>query len=324
MTASAPFAAAAILNGGTKLAGNEAATLRDHGDGLATFEIHRKMNSFVPPVLDVLEEALSRAGTGIRALVLASASPRAFSAGADLLHFARTIEDRDFAGLEAYIRRGQALLLAMKYGPVPVVAAVQGVALGAGCELMMHADMVVAHDEARIGLPEASVGVLPGWGGCTQTLLRAQERSLPGGPLAAAAGAFALLRGAFVSASAREAQARGILRPRDLCLADIDAVLPTAIAAARKLPEGYAAPPRALLAVTGRPGMLSLMSGNHAADGRVGELMANILTGGPDGDPARPATEEQLMGMECDAVVALCQTQETQARMAHFLKTLRN
>lgn len=329
-SAEAPFAASAILQGADKVTGNDAATLRDHGDGIATFEIHRKMNSFAPPVLDVLEDALAMAGTRLRALVLASASPRAFSAGADLVHFAQTIESRDFAGLERYIRRGQALFLEMKYAQVPVVAAVQGVALGAGCEFMMHADMVVAHAEARIGLPEANVGVLPGWGGCTQTLLRAQERASPGGPLAAAASAFELLHGAFVSSSAAEAKARGVLRERDLRVDAIDAVLPKALEVARELAATYTPPPRALLTVTGRSGRLSLMSGvlgNQAAgratatDVRVGELMANILTGGPDGDPSRPATEDQLMRMECDAVVALCRTEETRERMVHFLQT---
>lgn len=321
---------AALLSGADEIAGNADASLRDIGDGLAVFEIHTKMNSISPAVQDILEQAVARAGAGYRALLIANASPRAFSAGADLGHFYGVIEQGDFAGLHRFIRRGQELFLALKYASVPVVAAVQGVALGGGCELSLHADAVIAHSEARLGVPEANLGVLPGWGGCTQLLLRTQAGGGTGGPLAAAASAFELVRGAYVSGSAPEAAEHRFLRPGDDIVMHRDDVFSAARARAIAMADGYAAPDRAMIPVTGRSGWLSLMSNVRGAvaagrltetDARVAGAIAEVLTGGADGDPSRLQSEDDLMRLECEALVGLARTPETRDRMGHFLKT---
>lgn len=326
----------ALLSGATILAGNDAASLRDIGDGLAVFEIHRKMNSIAPAVQDVLEAAIAQAGKSYRALVIANGSAKAFSAGADLQYFLGAIERKDFSGLASFIRRGQHLFLALKYAPVPVVAAVQGVALGGGCELALHADAIVAHAEARFGLPEVNLGVIPGWGGCTQALLRAQELARPSGPLAAANSAFECVSAAFVSGSALEARERELLRPTDAIVMHRDMVFAAARTRALDLADGYMPPPPALLTVTGRSGWLSLTTAarNGVAAGRmtgtdlrIAGVIAEIMTGGQSGDPSRPMSEDDLMQLECDGLLELAQTPETLARMAHFMesgKPLRN
>jgi len=320
----------AALETAQKITGNEGASLRDLGDGVIAFEIHRKMNTFAPEVQDVLEEALSLAGGRFRAMVIANGSPQAFSAGADLKFFAGMLERQDVATQEKFIRRGQQLFLAMKYSAVPVVAAVHGFALGGGCEFMLHADAVVAHSEAKIGLPEASVGVIPAWGGCTQILLRAQERGVPAGPFATAATAFELLRGAFVSTSAAEAPARGFLRKSDRIVAHREELLSTTVTHALALADNYAPPPKALVTVAGPSGKSGLMAnvpGLAAAgrltptDCRLAEELAGIVTGGPEGDPSRPATEEELMRVEFEAAMAMLATRETRERIAYFLAT---
>lgn len=101
----------------------------------------------------------------IRVVVLCSAG-RAFAAGADLVELA------DCGSIELMQRQVHKLWQAIADCPQPVIAAVAGYALGGGCELAMHADIIVAAESAQFGQPEVKVGVMPGAGG-TQRLLRA-------------------------------------------------------------------------------------------------------------------------------------------------------
>lgn len=101
----------------------------------------------------------------IRAVVLCGAG-RAFAAGADLAELA------DCGSIELMQRQVHKLWQAIADCPQPVIAAVAGYALGGGCELAMHADIIVAAESAQFGQPEVKVGVMPGAGG-TQRLLRA-------------------------------------------------------------------------------------------------------------------------------------------------------
>jgi enoyl-CoA hydratase/carnithine racemase len=103
----------------------------------------------------------------LRAVVLSSSSPRAFCVGADLKE-RNGYSDEQLRAQRVVYRRMAAALLAV---PVPVVAAVAGHALGGGLELALLSDLVVADETAVVGLPEVSVGVIPGLGG-TQLLPR--------------------------------------------------------------------------------------------------------------------------------------------------------
>jgi len=320
----------ALLAGANEIEGNGEASLRDIGDGLAIFEIHRKMNSFDPAVQDVLEKTLALAGRGYRALILANGSDRAFSAGADINHFLGLVERQDFGGLTRFIRRGQELFQAMKYAPVPVVAAVRGVALGGGCEFALHADAIVADADARFGLPEARLGVLPAWGGCTQMLLRAQAQPAVAGPLAPANAVFDLVLHAWVPGSARKAREKGFLRDGDVIVEAGGDVFATARARAMDLAQDYTPPEKPLITVTGHSGWLGLMQSAYgmgyagrltATDLRIGGAVADVLTGGPTGEYLWRVGEDDLMRREVDALIELCKTAETRDRMAHFLKT---
>jgi enoyl-CoA hydratase len=128
------------------------------------------LNALNGRMLDELTQTfaeLARDAT-LRAVVLTGAGAKAFAAGADIGELHALADAR--AG-EAQAARGQALTLAIERLPVPVIAAVNGFALGGGCELAMACDIRIAAEHARFGQPEVNLGILPGYGG-TQRLTR--------------------------------------------------------------------------------------------------------------------------------------------------------
>jgi enoyl-CoA hydratase len=114
-------------------------------------------------------EALDQ-DTGVRAIVL-TGSEKAFAAGADIKEMA------DATAVEMIMRDQFARWDRIRKIKKPIVAAVSGFALGGGCELMMHCDIIIASETARIGQPEILIGVMPGAGG-TQRLTRAVGKGL--------------------------------------------------------------------------------------------------------------------------------------------------
>ncbi|MBL4810862.1 MAG: enoyl-CoA hydratase/isomerase family protein [Rhodobacteraceae bacterium] len=309
--------------------GNEAATLHDLGDGVACLRIHTKMNSFAPEVFDILEQTLEQAGQKFSALVLGNDDPRAFSAGADLSYILRMSAQGEAAQLDSYIARGQRLFLALRYAQIPVVAAAHGFALGGGCEFMLHAHAVVAHCEINAGLPETKVGLIPAWGGCTTLLARSLAQG--GGPAAAARRAFDQIFPGQVNKSALEARTAGLLRASDQIAMHRADIVPAAKAKALELRgAGHAIVAPKLLMVggpSGKSGLLAALSADRAAgritatDYAIGEILAELLTGGPQGQMSQPLSEEEMMALERAALMQLVEMPATRARMEHMLKT---
>lgn len=170
----------------------------------------------------LLAEAFAQASVDpeIRAIVV-TGNAEAFAAGADLAEMA------DAGTVDILLRETHLLWRTIAQCPKPVIAAVNGYALGGGCELAMHADIIVAGKSAQFGQPEVRVGIMPGAGG-TQRLVRAvgkfkaMKMLLTGKPVLAA-----------------EADSMGLVSE----LVDDDQVLPTAL----KLAEDIARlPPLAL------------------------------------------------------------------------------
>jgi enoyl-CoA hydratase len=135
---------------------------------LLTLNRPKVMNAISFEVLDRLDDHLDAIASDseLRAVVI-TGSGKAFTAGADVAHMrgATPLQAREFA------RRGHALTGRIEGFGKPVIAAVNGYALGGGCELALACDIRLAGESARFGLPELKLGIMPGWGG-TQRLAR--------------------------------------------------------------------------------------------------------------------------------------------------------
>ena len=140
-------------------------------DAIAIVTLNRpeKLNAISRAMLLELTEIFRNAGEDaeLRAIVLTGAGDRAFSAGTDLSELLDVPADAALGVAEA----GQRLCDYVECCPVPVIAAVNGIAAGAGCELALASHLRIASPTASFGLPELKLGIIPGYGG-TQRLAR--------------------------------------------------------------------------------------------------------------------------------------------------------
>ena len=136
---------------------------------ILTISRPKALNAIDESVLAGLEAAVADLATDadLRAVILTGAGEKAFVAGADI----QAMSTMGPRLAEAFSARGQRLLDALSALPVPVIAAVNGFALGGGCEIAMACDLVIAGPKAKFGQPEVKLGVIPGFGG-TQRLVR--------------------------------------------------------------------------------------------------------------------------------------------------------
>jgi enoyl-CoA hydratase len=157
---------------------------------IATVTIQRpeKLNALNPQVIDELGQAFRslRSDETVRAVILTGAGDKAFVAGADIGVLA---EMTPLSGVEVS-RQGQVVFREIETFPRPVIAAVGGYALGGGCELALACHLRIASENARFGLPEVGLGIIPGYGGTIRLarlvgLGRALELTLTGGQVKA-------------------------------------------------------------------------------------------------------------------------------------------
>ncbi|MGI3902333.1 MAG: 3-hydroxyacyl-CoA dehydrogenase/enoyl-CoA hydratase family protein, partial [Janthinobacterium lividum] len=178
---------------------NGSAALWDVGQGVACFEITSKMNSFDESVLKLLDKSIVLVGERFKALVIYSDATN-FSAGANLGLALFACNIAAWGEVEKLVSAGQRSFKAVKYAKFPVVAAPAGLALGGGCEILLHCDAIQAHAETYTGLVECGVGLVPGWGGCGEMLTRwSTAPGMPKGPMPAVAKVFETVSVAKVS-----------------------------------------------------------------------------------------------------------------------------
>jgi enoyl-CoA hydratase len=149
--------------------------IRLEQDGaVATLYIDRPkaLNALNSKTLQEMESALGSIGTDVRVLIVTGGGEKAFVAGADIAEMAALSETQaqEFGAL------GHRVMAMLEALPIPTIAAVNGFALGGGCELALACDFIYASEKAKLGLPEVGLGVIPGFGG-TQRLTRAVGRA---------------------------------------------------------------------------------------------------------------------------------------------------
>src|SRR5436853_1774495 len=165
-----------LKDAGREVERNSGASLIDLGDGVVCCEFHAKMNAIGADLIAMLHKGLKRLETDFEALVIANQAVN-FSVGANLMLVLVGAQEQEWDELHAAVKQFQNINLAIKYAPKPVVAAPQGLALGGGCEVSLHAAKIQTAAEAYIGLVETGVGLIPGGGGTKEMLIRANEHA---------------------------------------------------------------------------------------------------------------------------------------------------
>lgn len=312
-----------------------AASVWDIGDGVVCFELTTKGNSLDDQVLDALDRTIKLVTKSYKALVVYNEG-RHFSVGANLglALFAANIAA--WGEIEKLVANGQKVFIALKHAPFPVVSAPSGMALGGGCELLLHSDAVQAHAETYAGLVECGVGLVPAWGGCKEMLARwSTLGKLPHGPMPAPAKVFEMVSTATVSKSAAQARDMLILREGDRITMNRDRLLADAKMRALELVEGYTPPEHVDLTLPGPSGKTAMVMAAESFHKRgvatdhdlvVSSGLAQVLSGG-EADPTAPATEKDVLRQEREVFMRLARTPGTLARIEHMLltgKPLRN
>jgi len=341
-----------LKQAGREVQRNAGASLFDLGDGVLCCEFHSKMNALGGDAMAMIHAGLLRLESDFDALVIANQAAD-FSVGANLLLLLLAAQEKEWDELHAAVRQFQNANLAIKYAKKPVVAAPQGMALGGGCEILLHSARVQAAAEAYIGLVETGVGLIPGGGGAKEMLIRANERAGVAGALRSAKLSpaemdmslfqamkpiFETVATAKVSASAEEAREDGFLRSADGISMNRDRLVADAKEAALALARGgylgAAGSPAenaaaAQVRVLGEQFLSAAKLAIHLRlrggyiseyDAHVGRKLAYVLAGGELSAP-QFASEQYLLDLERETFVSLCGEKKTQERMAHILKT---
>jgi 3-hydroxyacyl-CoA dehydrogenase len=329
-----------LKDAGREVERNSGASLIDLGDGVVCCEFHAKMNAIGADLIAMMHKGLKRLETDFDAMVIANQAVN-FSVGANLMLVLVAAQEQEWDELHMAVKQFQNINLALKYAPKPVVAAPQGMALGGGCEVSLHAAKIQAAAEAYIGLVETGVGLIPGGGGTKEMLIRANEHAAGSEDLDlfhALKPVFETIAMAKVGTSAEESRELGYLRREDGVSMNRDRLVADAKEAALAQVRGGYKPGAASWQEGARTTQVKvlgeqflagaklaihmMMRGGYASeyDAHVGRKLANILAGGPLTSP-QLVSEQYILDLEREAFVSLCGEKKTQERIGHTLKT---
>jgi len=352
---------------GTTIFETEGVRLWHTGDDIAIVSFKSRMHAIGDDVLDGVARALEEAERRYMGLVIWQTEPP-FSVGANLkktpaggarpskpsalgrlfrqvrreaeslaLKAARQVglADQLMAGkleeVEKLVEQFQDTTQALKYSMVPTVAAVDGLALGGGCEFIMHCDRAVATLESYIGLVEAGVGLLPAGGGCKEFAMRAAADAKGGEMAPFIQKYFKSVAMAEVGRSAEQAREIGYLRAIDRIVMNRFELLEIAKAEVRALAAAGYRPPLRQVAIpvagrsqiaTIRAFMENLLAGGHISehDYLIGHKIAIVMCGG-EIEGGSLVDEQWFLDLERKHFMDLIATEKTQARIEHTLKT---
>jgi 3-hydroxyacyl-CoA dehydrogenase len=305
----------------------------DASAGVLIFSIKSKMHAIGPGVIAGLLKAVELAEAEYRGLVIWSPD-EPFSVGADLQAMLPLFMSGGVSAIGAEEKKMQDALMRLKYAQVPTVAAVSGMALGGGCELLLHTSRRVAHLESYIGLVEVGVGLIPGAGGLKEGSLRAAHAAQAAGMT----DVFPFVKNWFlnaamanVSKSALEAKQMGYLTPTDTIVFNNHELLTVAVNEAAALHTGGYRPPLVPrgFPVAGRTGvatikaqLVNMRDGGFisAHDFFIASCIAEVMCGG-DVESTALADEQWLLDLERKFFMQLVNHPKSQERMMGMMQT---
>ena len=311
------------------LARNRSASLWDIGDGIACLEFHSKLNSLNPFSLFMVNKAVKIVQRDFKALVIYNEGSQ-FSAGANIGLLLILAYLRAWFLVKPLLTMGQKAYQRLKFAPFPVVSAPSGLALGGGCEILLHSDAVQAHAETYCGLVETGVGLVPGWGGCKEMLLRwSANPERKQGPMPVVIKVFETIAMASVARSAAQARDLLFLKDSDGITMNRGRLLVDAKSRALKLVPGYQPLVRQEIRLPGPTARVAMdlavlgfrKQGTATPhDVTVAHALAEVLSGG-DTDMIETITEEKILALERKAFARLARKPQTIARVKHMLNT---
>ena len=311
---------------------NSGVVIEDLGDGILNCEFRSKMNTIGGDVLKGLNKAVDLAEKNYQGLVIGNQGAN-FSVGANIGMIFMMAVEQEYDELNAAIKYFQDTMMRMRYCSIPTVAAPHGMTLGGGCELSMHADMIVAASETYIGLVEFGVGLIPGGGGSKEMAMRASDSFQKNDvELNILQEYFLTIGMAKVSTSGYEAFDLGILQKgKDKIIVNKDRQLATAKAYAKLMNyQGYTKPiKRSDIKVLGKQALGMFLVGTDSMqaskyisqhDQKIANKLAYVMAGGDLSEPSM-VSEQYLLDIEREAFLSLCTERKTLERIQHMLKT---
>ncbi|MFA5556879.1 MAG: 3-hydroxyacyl-CoA dehydrogenase/enoyl-CoA hydratase family protein [Flavobacteriaceae bacterium] len=317
---------------------NKEAEIQDLGDGILNLEFQSKMNSIGSGVLQGINKAIDLAEKDYKGLVIGNQAAN-FSVGANIAMIFMYAVEQEYDELNMAIKMFQNTMMRIRYSGIPVVAAPHGMTLGGGCEIVLHADKVVAAAETYIGLVEFGVGVIPGGGGSKEMTVRASDLYRKNDvELNVLQEHFLTIGMAKVATSAYEAYDANILQKgKDVVVVNKDRQIAEAKKQALLLADaGYTQPiQRKDIKVLGKQalgmflvGTDQMVAGKYISehDQKIANKLAYVMAGG-DLSEATLVSEQYLLDLEREAFLSLCTEKKTLERIQFMLtkgKPLRN
>ncbi|MFN8488318.1 MAG: 3-hydroxyacyl-CoA dehydrogenase NAD-binding domain-containing protein [Caldilineaceae bacterium] len=320
------------------VASNESASLVEMGDGVLLLEFHSKMNALDAGIFEMAQTAIEKLYGNATGLVIGNEGEN-FSVGANLFVMGTLAQAEQWKELEQAIKQGQDTMMALRRAPKPVVAAPFQRVLGGGVEICLASDRILAQAETYLGLVEVGVGIIPGWGGCKESVRRLVSPHISAtnvNPTPYLRQAFENIGFAKVSTSAAEARALGYLTQEDRIILNPDHLLAEAKREVLHLTDGYLPPvTTGNVYAAGRDVLASMkievyslqMGGFISAhDAKIANKLGYILCGGDLSAP-QWMDEQYFLDLEREAILSLAGEPKTQERIWYMLqngKPLRN
>ena len=331
--------------------------LSDGGDNISVLSFKTKMNTINSAVIDGINKAIDYAEEKNGALIIWQ-NNKTFCAGANLYEVLTAVKlgmidspatltsklkkkafetlnpnlpkIQNLQDVSSVIKALQDVHMRLKHSKIPTIAAVQGLALGGGCELIVHCNRVVAHHESYIGLVEIGIGILPAGAGTKEMALRAAQHGKTKHLFDYLAQYFEQIAMAKVSTSATQAREFGYLHETDVLIAHPDELFYVAkIQALSMLESDFQAPKDEPFQVAGIGGyanfmakMVNFHSGGYISDHDFlcAKTTANVLCGGPV-ESNDYVCAQWILDLERQAICELLHNPLTQNRIEHILKT---